>query len=137
MSKKTGQRPKQLLAPLSGANRAYLEDLFARSQQDPSKLSSDWADFFASLPDEPVLSDQPTDGPDSKQARDSGKKQAAVLRLINAYRTRGHSIAKTDPLGIANPSIPEDFDLSFQELSEDDLGPEGLVDVDELDHRKT
>ena len=121
MSKKTGQRPKHLLAPLSGANRAYLEDLFARSQQDPSKLSSDWADFFASLPDEPVLSDQPTDGPDSKQARDSGKKQAAVLRLINAYRTRGHNIANTDPLGIAAPSTPEDFDLSFQGLSEDDL----------------
>jgi len=111
MSKKTGQRPTHLLASLSGANRAYLEDLFARSQQDPSNLSSDWAGFFASLPDEPVLSDQPTQGSGSKQSHDAGKKQAAVLRLINAYRTRGHNIANTDPLGITNPSTPEDFDL--------------------------
>ena len=121
MSKKTGQRPEHLLAPLSGANRAYLEDLFARSQQDPASLSSDWADFFASLPDEPVLPDQLAAGLEPKQAKDSGRKQAAVLRLINAYRTRGHNIANTDPLGIATPSIPEDFDLSSQGLSEDDL----------------
>ena len=119
MSKKTGQRPEHLLASLSGANRAYLEDLFARSQQDPGNLSSDWADFFDSLPDEPVLPDQPA--PEPKRANDSGRKQAAVLRLINAYRTRGHNIANTDPLGIAAPSIPEDFDLSSQGLSEDDL----------------
>ena len=98
MSKKTGQRPKHLLASLSGANRAYLEDLFARSQQDPSNLSTGLA--FASLPDEPALSDQPTQGSGSKQSHDVGKKQAAVLRLINAYRTRGHNIANTDPLGI-------------------------------------
>lgn len=121
MSKKTGQRPKHLLASLSGSNRAYLEDLFARSQQDPSSLSSDWASFFASLPDEPALSSQLTQGSDPKEAQDSGKKQAAVLRLINAYRTRGHNIANTDPLGITNPSTPKDFDLSFQGLSEDDL----------------
>jgi len=122
MSKKTGQRPTQFLAPLSGANRAYLEDLFNRSQQDPANLSPDWTEFFARLPEETASPKKAAEAPGRERSDEAGRKQAAVLRLINAYRTRGHSIANTDPLGIANPSIPEDFDLSFQELSEDDLG---------------
>ena len=122
MSKKTGQRPTQLVEPLSGANRAYLEDLFNRSQQDPAILSPEWTDFFARLPEETASPKKAAEDPGRERDDEAGRKQAAVLRLINAYRTRGHSIAKTDPLGIASPSIPGDFDLSFQELSEDDLG---------------
>jgi 2-oxoglutarate dehydrogenase E1 component len=122
MSKKTGQRPTHSLAPLSGANRSYLEDLFNRSQQDPANLPPDWTDFFARLPEEMASPKKAAEDPGQERGDKASRKQAAVLRLINAYRTRGHSIAKTDPLGIANPSIPEDFDLSFQELSEDDLG---------------
>ncbi|MDB4827119.1 2-oxoglutarate dehydrogenase E1 component, partial [Gammaproteobacteria bacterium] len=49
------------------------------------------------------------------------RKQGAVLRLISAYRTRGHSAADLDPLGIIKPEIPEDFSLDFQGLEKSDL----------------
>lgn len=122
MSKNTGQRLSQSLAFLSGANRAYLEDLFARFNENPDSVPDEWSGFFADLPIEPAFSSgAPIAETVTGEENDSGRKQAAVLRLINAYRMRGHSIANTDPLGIANPIIPEDFDLSFQGLSDDDL----------------
>ena len=122
MSKNTGQRLSQSLAFLSGANRAYLEDLFARFNENPDSVPDEWSGFFADLPIEPAFSSgAPIAETVTAEENDSGRKQAAVLRLINAYRMRGHSIANTDPLGIANPIIPEDFDLSFQGLSDDDL----------------
>ncbi|MBT5226422.1 MAG: hypothetical protein HOM12_01200, partial [Proteobacteria bacterium] len=52
MSKNTGQRLSQSLAFLSGANRAYLEDLFARFNETPDSVPDGWSDFFADLPSE-------------------------------------------------------------------------------------
>ena len=122
MSKKTGQRLSPSLAFLSGANRAYLEDLFARFTQNPDSVPSEWSEVFADLPREPASGSAYSSIGNSTDGFDEfGRKQAAVLRLINAYRTRGHNIANTDPLGIAAPPIPDDFDLSFQGLDEDDL----------------
>ena len=122
MSKNTGQRLSQSLAFLSGANRAYLEDLFARFNENPDSVPEGWSDFFADLPSALVIPSATSGAATgAREENDFGRKQAAVLRLINAYRTRGHSIANTDPLGIASPSIPEDFDLSSQGLSDDDL----------------
>jgi 2-oxoglutarate dehydrogenase E1 component len=51
-------------------------------------------------------------------------KQAGVLRLINAYRVRGHQRAQLDPLGISKrPKVP-DLELGFHSLSDADLDTE-------------
>ena len=48
-------------------------------------------------------------------------KQAGVLRMINAYRVRGHKRARLDPLDLSvRPRVP-DLDLGFHSLSESDL----------------
>jgi 2-oxoglutarate dehydrogenase E1 component len=72
-----------------------------------------------SLPD--LQSNQISETQSSAGQTDRERKQGAVLRLINAYRTRGHSAADLDPLGIIKPEIPEDFSLDFQGLEESDL----------------
>ncbi len=100
---------------LQGENATYLAELYARYQDDPFSVDPEWQSFFASLEDNPddVLAD--SRGPSWARAngtalapaeRGSTEPQGvAVARdtlglrmLIRAYRTRGHLIAKLDPL---------------------------------------
>ena len=47
--------------------------------------------------------------------------QAAVLRLINAYRVGGHQHARTDPLTLRQPKAVEDLDPAFHGLTDANL----------------
>ncbi len=98
---------------LQGANATYLVELYARYQDDPFSVDPEWQSFFASLEDNPddVLADSrgPSWAPaNGKVLAKRGSKEpqgVAVARdslglrmLIRAYRTRGHLVAKLDPL---------------------------------------
>jgi 2-oxoglutarate dehydrogenase E1 component len=48
------------------------------------------------------------------------EKHARVLRMIHAYRARGHRIAHTDPLGARNTDFPE-LDPAHYGFGDDDL----------------
>ena len=104
---------------LHGANATYLTELYARFEQDPNSVDPEWQSFFASLADErdAVLAEargpswKPSNGallplsaPRALRAIDAEESMAAARdtlnarMLIRAYRTRGHLIAKLDPL---------------------------------------
>ncbi|MGB6922998.1 MAG: 2-oxoglutarate dehydrogenase E1 component, partial [Methyloceanibacter sp.] len=106
---------------LDGTNAAYLEQLHARYQQDPNAVGADWQAFFASLKDDrdDVLTEArgPSWGRSNgarglmqqavppafteEQALDAAKDTLAARMLIRNYRTRGHLIAKLDPLDLS------------------------------------
>ena len=104
---------------LQGANAAYLEQLHASYEQAPDSVGPEWQAFFASLRDDKddVLfqargpSWKPSDGLDGKvlapaaftheQALAAAKDTLAARTLIRNYRTRGHLIAKLDPLELS------------------------------------
>ena len=125
--------------PLSGGNAPYVESLYEQYLQNPASVPQAWASYFRSLqagsreiargPIEaellarahaPRIAAVVTGrGGLSAQAAD---KQAAVIRLIGGYRSRGHLHAKLDPLGLtALPEVP-DLALEFHGL--------GLADMD-------
>ena len=52
------------------------------------------------------------------------RKQAGVLRLLTAYRSRGHLAADLDPLGLAQKMDAPDLGLAFHGLSDADLDTE-------------
>ena len=102
---------------LQGENATYLAELYARYQDDPFSVDPEWQSFFASLEDNP--DDVFADSRGPSWARGNGNTPAraaervsaepqggvAVARdsiglrmLIRAYRTRGHLVAKLDPL---------------------------------------
>jgi 2-oxoglutarate dehydrogenase E1 component len=102
---------------LDGANAAYLAELYALYEADPSSLGPEWQSFFASLGDDAaaVLADAqgpswgigrttlPMTAPPSgaltqQQALDAARDTLGARMLIRAYRTRGHLIAQLDPL---------------------------------------
>ncbi len=117
---------------LSGTNAAYVEDLYERWLDDAGTVPAHWQQLFRELNE---TSDDDTRhqaiahyfrnldsngrGFIAPMAEDF--KQAGVLRLINAYRVRGHKRARLDPLDLSErPQVP-DLDLGFHSLSESDL----------------
>ncbi|OHC15702.1 MAG: 2-oxoglutarate dehydrogenase E1 component, partial [Pseudomonadales bacterium GWC2_63_15] len=49
------------------------------------------------------------------------KKQIEVLRLIQAYRVRGHQAAQLDPLGLQQRTVPADLAINNYGLTDADL----------------
>ncbi|MFP4147014.1 MAG: 2-oxoglutarate dehydrogenase E1 component [Halorhodospira sp.] len=130
---------------LHGANAAFIEDLYERYLQDPNRVDPQWRAYFQALtrelgevqdvPHAPIRARFERYGranggsparatPAAGQAElsaDAAEKQAAVLRLINSYRFRGHQAADVDPLELrAKPPVP-DLDPAYHGLSEADL----------------
>src|SRR5690606_2151701 len=123
-----------------GANAPYLEPLYEQYLQDPRALSPEWQAFFREfeqaspgardVPHQPVI-----DGlvararrPRVAAAPQAGgltpemvDKQAAVMRLIGAYRSRGHLAAHLDPLGLQPPARLPDHDPASYGLGEADM----------------
>jgi 2-oxoglutarate dehydrogenase E1 component len=133
----------------SGGNAAFIEDLYEQYLADPSRVGTDWKAYFdglkgheADVPHSAVMARiqqaAKTNGsagaathaaasiPDA-----ASQKQAAVLKLVTAYRSRGHLHATLDPLGLTalgdvadqprKPASP-DLDPAYHGLSDADLG---------------
>ncbi|MEX0450541.1 2-oxoglutarate dehydrogenase E1 component [Spiribacter sp. 218] len=127
---------------LNGTNANYIEALYEHYLADPDSVESHWRDYFRDLesmdpsrvrdiPHGPIREAFEQLGRSSARGRSvlagegmdamAAQKQAAVLRLINAYRVRGHQHADTDPLHLRErPSVP-DLDPAFHGLTEADL----------------
>ena len=124
--------------PLSGGNAPYVEALYEQYLQDPASVSAAWRDYFRQLqagtlhetargPIEAALLAR-AHGPRSVATAAAGgmdptaaEKQAAVIRLIEAYRGRGHQRASLDPLGLTEPVDAADLKLDFHGLGAADM----------------
>jgi len=128
-------------SPFYGGNAAFVEDLYERFLEDPSSVDEAWRTRFQELHQEaanevshaPVratfarlgyerqTTNRRTASPMSPQAAET---QAAVLRLINAYRVRGHQNAELDPLALREREPIPDLRPEFHRL--------GLADMDRI-----
>jgi len=104
---------------LQGANAPYLEKLYASYQQAPNSVAPEWQAFFASLKDDSndVLLEargpswKPSNGATwveqapaaftEEQALAAAQDTLRARMLIRNFRTRGHLIAKLDPLELS------------------------------------
>ena len=133
---------QQLRASLfSGGNAAYLEELYELFLEDPQSIAPEWREFFAGfraagaaggdVPHGPIIAEFERRAREPRRAVAAGgmdpvmiEKQAAVMRLIEAYRTRGHRHARLDPLGLAPLPKEPDLELAHYGLSDADLDTE-------------
>src|SRR5678816_3833868 len=103
---------------LQGATATYLAELYARYQESPSSVDSEWREFFANLEDDPhdvlagargpswaptnglavALPALPAGAISEEQAVAAARDTLGLRMLIRAYRTRGHLAAHLDPL---------------------------------------
>ncbi len=126
-------------SPLFGGNAAFIEELYENFLSDPESVSDNWQQYFRNLQAQtqgardvahgPIrdsfaqLALRPQAGVGRAQvlSPEAAEKQAAVLRIINAYRTRGHKAANLDPLQLRDrPPVPE-LDPGYHGLSEADM----------------
>jgi 2-oxoglutarate dehydrogenase complex dehydrogenase (E1) component-like enzyme len=94
-----------------GVNAAVVEEIRQRYEIDPASVDPAWASLFDA---ERSLGDERLD-------RRTAEKYARVLRLIHAYRARGHRIAEIDPLGGRASSYFPELDPAHYGLGTDDL----------------
>ena len=78
----------------SPANLSLIEDYYLRWQKDPSAVDASWRIFFEGY----ELGHEPRGTTRDHLDLDAARAQAAVTRLIDAYREFGHYLADLDPL---------------------------------------
>lgn len=120
-----------------GGNAAFIEALYEDYLVDPFSIPEDWRRHFDQLPGNRSL--EKPHGPVKKRflqlARATtrpqptqqeglspiaAEQQAAVLRLINGYRFRGHQQANLDPLKLREAAYVPDLDPAFHRLDQID-----------------
>ncbi len=103
---------------LSNANAEFIDDLFQKYQNDPAQIDASWHKFFEGY----ELASQNGFGaaPEVTPVSSAALKEIAVSKLINAYRERGHLIARTNPVRERRQHTA-DLSLEYFGLSKDDL----------------
>jgi 2-oxoglutarate dehydrogenase E1 component len=140
-----------LASAFSGANAAFLADLYARWANDPASVDQSFADLFDALNDEAraVLEDasgaswapRPSfNEPETVAAKPAqgglalDQVRAAIimslraLMLIRSYRVRGHLEAKLDPLGLTKPASHAELDPKTYGFTEADMDKPIFID---------
>ncbi|QJD57937.1 2-oxoglutarate dehydrogenase E1 component [Pseudomonas sp. gcc21] len=105
---------------LSGGNASYVEELYELYLHDPNSVAEEWCSYFQKLPQInghaasdvshstirehfeklATSSRRPQASAGGQVSSEHEKKQVDVLRLIQAYRMRGHQASSLDPLGL-------------------------------------
>ncbi|MGQ0501358.1 MAG: 2-oxoglutarate dehydrogenase E1 component [Panacagrimonas sp.] len=129
---------------ISGGNAAFVEARYEQFLEDPESVDPSWRAYFRNIQDQNapreiahsdvvarfeamakerrpgtvvVAESNPGSALDARAA----EKQAAVLRLVNYHRVRGHQVARLDPLGLAPVDSISDLDPAFHGLIAADM----------------
>ena len=127
--------PQQFLesSPLAGGNAAYVEQLYEDWLRDPAAVPQQWRAYFEGFRGRGDVSHSDAIARIERAQKLNGhariipvdevhaRKQAGVLRLLTALRSRGHLAADLDPLAIAPKMPAPDLELAFHGLAESDL----------------
>ena len=114
-----------------GVNAGIVSEIRQRWELDPHSVHESWSEVFESeerpepaVEPEPLAEPSPERAPAVLASPQVAEKYSRVLRLIHAFRARGHRVAATDPLGSRVDYFPEldpahyglgneDFDTPF------------------------
>jgi 2-oxoglutarate dehydrogenase E1 component len=125
---------------LNTAHTAYFAELYDQYLINPEQVEPSWRAFFQGF--EFGIEESKKESSDFKniQIPENILKEFKVVKLINAYRTRGHLFTKTNPVRDRRTYLPN-LEIENFDLSEDDLvqvfnageiigiGPATLTDI--------
>jgi 2-oxoglutarate dehydrogenase E1 component len=136
---------------LSGANTAFLEELYARWRDDPECVDPSWRSFFAELGDRHIAAPHGLSDANSRlrprlakadgdllgaltgwwpqderatagaDARATARESIRAIQLVRAYRVIGHLAADLDPLKLTPRPSLAQLDPGFYGFRENDL----------------
>ena len=137
----------------SGANSAFISELYARYLRDPRSVDPSWAELFAGLTEDAASVRASVEGPSwaprnghaieepGEKAKPDGMAAATqadirtatldsirALMLIRAYRIRGHLLAHLDPLGLEKREPHPELDPATYGFTEADYDRPIFID---------
>ncbi len=116
---------------IANSDAAYIDQLYQSYKQDPASVDSSWQQFFKGF-DFSLTYGEKTGSANGNGATTNGEakvvpvdakhseKEVSVASLIKAYRSRGHLLAKTNPIGQRKNRNPR-LSLADYALTEADL----------------
>ncbi|MCL2075316.1 MAG: 2-oxoglutarate dehydrogenase E1 component [Betaproteobacteria bacterium] len=118
-----------------GGNAPFVESLYESYLDDPAEVPDEWRAYFDNLarqpgfiardvPHSPIIAAFQARRGGLRQGAEAGHddgKQAAVLRLIEAYRRLGHRRADLDPLQLKERQRIPELEPSYYGLTDADL----------------
>ena len=141
----------------TGANAAFIAELYDRFLDDPSSVDQSWVAVFADLADDKSSiqgeikgaswartttsvigageDDAPKKSNGAASVAPSGDASALARDsvrariLIRSYRVRGHLHAEFDPLGLVDVGYHKELDYKTYGFTEDDLNKEIFLDT--------
>ncbi len=126
---------------IANSDAVYVDQLYRAYQQDPASVDESWQQFFKGFEFSQQYGEftngkatngksapAATNGKATVQAEGSGRiidakhaeKEVSVASLIKAYRSRGHLLSTTNPIGTRKNRNPR-LDLADYALSDADL----------------
>ncbi|HEY0108585.1 MAG TPA: 2-oxoglutarate dehydrogenase E1 component, partial [Fibrella sp.] len=116
---------------VANSDAAYIDQLYQSYKQDPASVDTSWQQFFKGFDfsltyGEHAGSANGNGGTTNGEAKvvpvdaKHSEKEVSVASLIKAYRSRGHLLAKTNPIGKRKDRHPR-LGLADYALSEADL----------------
>ncbi|MEZ5002157.1 MAG: 2-oxoglutarate dehydrogenase E1 component [Chitinophagales bacterium] len=110
----------QDLSFIANAHPNYIEKLYEQYSEDPKSVEEEWQTFFAGFEFATGETKDPANG------MLLSTKEFSVLKLIDAYRKKGHLISDTNPIK-QRKNRHANLELSYFGLSESDLETEFVV----------
>lgn len=118
---------------LMSSDPQYIDSLYQQYLKNPDQVDAGWKSFFTGM-------DFGLDHNGSGQVSSDWLKEIKVYNLINAYRSRGHLLSKTNPIRERKNRFPhlelsdyglknEDLEATFQIGAEVGLGASKLKDI--------
>ncbi|MCH2042701.1 MAG: 2-oxoglutarate dehydrogenase E1 component [Saprospiraceae bacterium] len=105
---------------IANAHPSYIERMYQEYKKDPNSVSSGWREFFLGF-DFASQSEAEIDSVPTTNQQGINPKELEVLKLIEAYRKRGHLTSTTNPIRRRRFHFPQ-LHLENYGLSDQDLG---------------
>jgi 2-oxoglutarate dehydrogenase E1 component len=106
-----------------GLNAGFVAEQRQRFEISPGSVDADWAEHFretAASAADSLLVVLPLEAGGPRTSEGEIDENARVVRLVHAYRARGHRIARSDPLG-GNPTYFSELDPAHYGFEDADL----------------
>ncbi|MDD5034885.1 MAG: 2-oxoglutarate dehydrogenase E1 component [Methylococcaceae bacterium] len=114
----------------SEGNASFLEELYEKFLNDPDSIDPSWKETFASLQLAPAQAEIGVTGALlSTSLEQALRKQAAVNRLIDQYRMKGHQAADNNPLKLGTLPVIRELDPLIYGLTEQDMDTPFYTDI--------
>jgi len=104
---------------LNTAHTAYFAELYDQYLKQPDNVEPSWRAFFQGF-DFGMENNISTQSSEVVEVPDHLRKEFGVVKLIDAYRTRGHLFTKTNPVRERRKYVPN-LDIENFGLEQDDL----------------